>query len=136
MWTSWLKVAMACAAVAMVVAPASESQAADPGKPVAGRQVRFPKGYWSALPQIGPDGKVRQCVLVARRSRAGGGGTTDTALSLEISRGAGLAISILDDEVPPEQVLDDQAEIVLGGRSFPAVGFRVGSTRLSKRPPH
>ena len=45
--------------------------AAPAEKPVAGQQVRFPKGYWSALPQVGPDGKVRQCVLVALRQRAG-----------------------------------------------------------------
>jgi hypothetical protein len=46
--------------------------AAPAGKPVAGQQVRFSKGTWSALPQVGLDGKVRQCVLVALRQRTGG----------------------------------------------------------------
>src|SRR5262249_30796166 len=134
MWTTanWFKVVMACAAVATMAATATRSQAGDP---VAGKQVRFPNGYWSALPQIGPDGRVRQCVLVAMRSRAGCGGAIGTNLSLTIGRGAGLAISILDDELPPEQVLDDQAEIVLdGSRSFPAVGFTVGSNSLAMHP--
>lgn len=68
---NWFKAVMACAAVAVVAATASQSRAADPGKPIANKQVRFPKAYWSALPQVGPDGKVRQCLLVAKRSRAG-----------------------------------------------------------------
>ena len=45
--------------------------AAPVGKPVAGQQVRFPNGTWSGLPQVGPDGKVRQCVMVALRQRIG-----------------------------------------------------------------
>jgi tetratricopeptide (TPR) repeat protein len=132
---SCFKLMIACAAVVMVAAAATESRAADPVKPVAGKQVRFPEGYWSALPQIGPEGKVRQCVLVARRSRSGRGGAIGTDLSLTIGRGAGLAISILDREVPSEQVLDDQAEILLdGSRSFPAAGFTAGSTSFSMHP--
>jgi hypothetical protein len=57
-------------AVALAVAAASSVAVAAPvEKPVAGQQVRFPKGYWSGLPQVGPDGKVRQCVLVALRQQ-------------------------------------------------------------------
>src|SRR5262245_40252808 len=137
MWTTakWFRAVTACAAVAVVAATASESRAADPAKPVAGKQVRFPKGHWSALPQVGPDGKVRQCVLVARRSRAGRGGAISTNLSVTIGRGAGLAIAIIDGEVPPGQVLDDQAEILLDdGPSFPAVGFTVGPNGLAMHP--
>jgi tetratricopeptide (TPR) repeat protein len=137
MWTAGgcFKVVIACAAVAMVTATARESHAANPGKPVAGKQVRFPEGHWSAMPQIGPGGKVRQCVLVAGRSRHGRGGAIDTALSVTIGRGAGLAISILDGEVPSEQVLDDQAEIVLdGSHSFPAAGFTVDPNSFSMHP--
>jgi hypothetical protein len=96
-------------------------------KPVAGQQVRFPRGTWSALPQLGPDGKVRQCVLVSLRQRAGRDGPIDTRFALNISRGAGLAIGIHDDGLPTEDVLDDQAEVTIDGRSFPAVGFPVGT---------
>jgi hypothetical protein len=32
-----------------------------------------------------------------------------------------------DDALPTEQVLDDQAEILIDGRSFPAIGFSVGT---------
>jgi lipoprotein NlpI len=131
----WSKLAMACGAVVMLAATETTSQAADPGKPVAGKQVRFPTGYWSALPQVGPDGRVRQCVLIAMRSRAGRGGAIATKLSLTIGRGAGLAIAIRDGEVPSEQVLDDQAEILLdGGPSFPTVGFTVGTDSLAVHP--
>jgi lipoprotein NlpI len=137
MWTTenWFKAMMACAAVVMVAATATESRAADPGKPVAGKQVRFPNGYWSGLPQVGSEGKVRQCNLVAKRSRAARGGAIDFVLSVTIGRGVGLAISIFDRDVPPEQVVDDQAEILLdGSRSFPAVGFMVGPNSLAMRP--
>src|SRR5262249_36277972 len=104
-------------------------------KPVAGKQVRFPHGYWSGAPQIGPDGKVSQCVLVARRSRVGRSGAIDTDLGVTIGRDAGLAFSIRDRAVPPEQVVDDQAEILLdGSRSFPAVGFTVGPNSLAMHP--
>jgi hypothetical protein len=46
MWGTgnWFKVVMACAAIAAVDVNVSESQAADPGKPVVGKQVRFLKG--------------------------------------------------------------------------------------------
>jgi len=101
--------------------------AATADNPVAGRQVRFPQGVWSALPQLSPDGKVRQCVLVAPRQRNKPGGKVDTAFVLNISRGSGLSITMMDDGLPSERVLDDQAEIVLDGRSFPAVAFPVGN---------
>jgi hypothetical protein len=95
--------------------------------PVAGQQMRFAKGFWSALPQVGPDGKVRQCVLVALRQRAGKDGPVDTRFAINISRGAGLVVTMHDDGLPAEQVLDDQAELVIGDRTFPAVGFPVGT---------
>ena len=115
-------------AVALAVAAASSVAVAAPvEKPVAGQQVRFPKGYWSGLPQVGPDGKVRQCVLVALRQRSGSNGALDTRFALNIGRGAGLAFTIHDDGLPTEQVLDDQAEVLLDDRAFPAVGFPVGT---------
>ncbi len=112
----------------LLAATASSLVGAAPAeKPVAGQQVRFPQGYWSALPQLGPDGKVRQCVLVALRQRAGKDGAVDTRFGLNISRGSGLVFTIGDDGLPGEQVLDDQAEILIDGRAFPAVGFSVGN---------
>ncbi len=115
-------------ALASVIAAAASSVCAAPvEKPVAGQQVRFPNGYWSALPQVGPDGKARQCVLVALRQRAGNDGPVDTRFALNISRGAGLVFTIQDDGLPTEQVLDDQAEVMIGGRAFSAVGFPIGT---------
>lgn len=117
------------AALAVIVAAnlALPALAATADNPVAGKQVRFPQGVWSALPQVGPDGKVRQCVLIAPRQRSKAGGKIDTAFALNISRGSGLSIMLMDDGMPSERVLDDQAEIVIDGRSFPAVGFPVGN---------
>src|ERR1700760_3126620 len=100
------------------------------GKSAAGQQVRFPNGTWSALPQAGPDGKVRQCVLVALRQRTGSNGPVDTRFSINISRGTGLAIMIQDDGLPSEQVLDDQAELAIGDRVFPAVYFPIGNAQV------
>ena len=59
-------------ALALLMAATAPSfvRAAPVENPVAGQQVRFAKGFWSALPQVGPNGKVRQCVLVALRQRA------------------------------------------------------------------
>ena len=116
-------------ALALLVAATipSLAWAAPVEKPVAGQQVRFAKGFWSALPQVGPDGKVRQCVLVALRQRAGKDGPVDTRFAINISRGAGLVVTIHDDGLPAEQVLDDQAELLIGDRTFPAVGFPVGT---------
>lgn len=117
------------AALAVIVAAnlALPAPAATADNPVAGRQVRFPQGVWSALPQVGPDGKVRQCVLVAPRQRNKAGGKVDTVFVLNISHGSGLSITLMDDAMPSERVLDDQAEIVIDGRSFPAVAFPVGN---------
>ena len=61
-------------------------------------------------------------------------GTIDTALSVIIGRGTGLAFSLGDDKIPPDAVLDDQAEIILGGHTFPAVAFTVGSETLALHP--
>lgn len=123
-----LRKQFAGAMVAMIAAAASSAAAAAPvEKPIAGKQVHFPNGVWSGLPQIGPNGKVRQCVMVAFRQRAGKDGPIETRVAVDISAGAGLVVTIQDDGLPTEQVLDDQAEILIDGRSFPAVGFPVGT---------
>jgi hypothetical protein len=118
----------------IAAAASSVASAAPAEKPVAGKQVRFASGYWSALPQVGADGKVRQCVLVAQRQRSGKDGPVDTRFSLNISRGSGLTFVIQDDGLPMEEVLDDQAEILLDGRSFPAVGFPVAKVAFTFHP--
>ncbi|WFU21519.1 hypothetical protein QA649_25820 [Bradyrhizobium sp. CB1717] len=115
------------AALAVIVAANLTPPAWAADNPIAGRQVRFPQGVWSALPQVGPDGKVRQCVLVAPRQRNKAGGKVDTTFVLNISRGSGLSITLMDDAMPSERVLDDQAEIVIDGRNFPSVAFPVGN---------
>ncbi|MBR0715965.1 hypothetical protein [Bradyrhizobium liaoningense] len=117
--------------LAAAVPPVALAGPAD--KPVAGQQVRFPQGAWSALPQTGPDGQVRQCVLVALRPRANGSGKVETRFALNISRGSGLVFTMMDDRLPSEQVLDDQGEVIIDGRTFPAVGFTVG-TALALHP--
>ena len=126
------------AAVCLLAAAAGTSQAANnpakPEAPVAGKTVHFPDGTWSGLPETGPDKKVRQCVVVAKRPRAAADGTIDTALSVIIGRGTGLAFSLGDDKIPPDAILDDQAEIILGGHTFPAVAFTVGSETLALHP--
>src|SRR5262249_11806580 len=99
--------------------------------PFAGEQVRFPKGSWAALPQVGPDGKVRRCVLVAPRQRMGKDGPINTRFALNIDRGAVLVVSIGDDSIRTESVLDDQPEILVGGTSFPAVGSPIGNSFVS-----
>src|ERR1700757_5161818 len=109
------------AIVAMAASTAAIALPAE--KPVAGKQVHFPNGVWSGLPQVGPNGKVRQCVMVAMRQRAGKDGPVETRFAVDISAGAGLVVTIQDDGLPTEQVLDDQAEIRIDGRSFAAVGF-------------
>ncbi len=118
--------ATALAALPLAVSLAGIAQAAPADKPVAGKQVRFEHGYWSGLPQLGPDGKVRQCVMVALRQRRSGDRAVDTRFAVNVSRGAGLVFTVNDDGLPREHVLDDQAEIVIDGRSFPAVGFNIG----------
>ena len=97
-------------------------------KPVAGKQVHFPDGTWSGLPQTGPNGKVRQCVMIAERPRTGSDGKIDTAFSVDISAGAGLAFGVSDDKLPAEPVMDDEAEVILDGKSFPAVAFTIAGT--------
>ncbi len=119
---------IAAALTALITATPALAAPAD--KPVAGQQARFPQGYWSGLPQAGPDGKVRQCVLVALRQRAGNKGPVDTRFSINISRGTGLAIMIQDDGLPSEQVLDDQAELTIEDRTFPAVYFPIGNAQI------
>src|SRR3984885_3104737 len=98
-------------------------------KPVAGKVVHFPDGTWSGLPQTGPNGKVRQCVMIAVRPRAAGtDGRIDTDFSVDISAGAGLAFGVSDDKLPAEPILDDEAEVILDGKSFPAVAFTIAGT--------
>jgi hypothetical protein len=109
-------------------------RAAAPEKPVPGKTVHFPDGYWSGLPETGPDKKVRQCVLVAKRTRGTAGDGADTRLSLTIGRGSGLALAIGDDKLPPDSIVDDQAEIVIGDRAFPATAFAVRSDTLAFHP--
>jgi hypothetical protein len=101
------------------------AEAAAPAKPVIGQQERWPEGLWSAVPQAGPDGKVKQCTLVSMRERAGPNGAIDTRFALVIGRGAGFVITLGDAQLPREDVLDDRAEIIIDGRPFPAVGFPV-----------
>ena len=115
-------------------AGAGSAEAAAPERPVAGKTVHFPDGTWSGLPETGPDKKVRQCVLVAKRARGAAGEGIDTALSLTIGRGSGLAIAIGDDKLPSEAILDDQAEIVVGDHAFPATAFTVRSGTLAFHP--
>ena len=135
---SWVMTGLLGAALLSVAAPAGAQKAPAPAeKPTANKQVRFPVGTWAAVPQVGPNGKVRQCVMVSFRTRQGAGGDgIETRFSINISTGAGLAIAILDDKLPSsEDVLDDQAEVVVGDRSFPAVAFTVAnSNSLASHP--
>ncbi len=121
-------------AISFAAAVAAESKAAAAEKIVPDKTVRFPNGDWDALAATGPDKKVRQCVLTAKRPRAGGGGAIDTALSVIISRGSGLAFAVNDNKMPPERILDDQAEAVLDDHTFPAVAFTVGANTLAFHP--
>jgi hypothetical protein len=122
-------------AAGMVLAAfGAEAPKSEMPKPVSGQQVHFPDGTWSGVPQPGPDGKVRQCVMIAPRPRAGSGGQIDTAFGLIISAGSGLTLSVTDDKVPPETILDDEGEIVLDGKSFPAVAFTLGGNSVAFHP--
>jgi hypothetical protein len=98
---------MVCAAMVAVGATISTSHAAEPEKPVAGKQVRFESGYGNAVPQADADGRVRQCMLVTKRTRAGAAGAVDTRFSMIISRGAGFAFGLGDSDVMLEQILGD-----------------------------
>jgi hypothetical protein len=122
---------MALAVAACVLAGAAPARA-DALTPEANKPVHFPDGTWAAVPQTGPDGKVRQCVLVAFRDRKGEGGPIQTRFSLTIGRGAGFAINLTDDALPTEQVLDDQAELRIDGKSFPSVAFTLGPMAQAK----
>jgi hypothetical protein len=86
------------------------------------------------VPQV-REGKVSQCVLVALRPRAGANGPIDTRLSLNISRGAGFAFGIHDDDLATENILDDEAEVVLdNGRVMLAVEFNVTANVFALHP--
>jgi len=126
------KLALA-AGLGLFTAEASVHAAPAP-RPAAGKEERFPDGLWSGLPQTGPDGKVQQCVLVAKRERAGKDGPIDTQFAIIVSRATGLAINIGDDRLPGEDVLDDQAEIVIDGRKFAAVGFPLAGSTFAMHP--
>lgn len=126
-----LKAAIACAATWLAIAGAMPARA-DGVRPEADKAVHFPDGSWAAIPQAGPDGKVRQCLLVAFRDRKTDHGQLQTRFSLLIGRGAGFAISVTDDELPSEQILDDQAEIWIDNKAFPADAFSMGPGSQAK----
>jgi hypothetical protein len=119
------KAVMACAAAWLFGAAALPARA-EALTPEANKSVHFPEGTWAAVPQVGPDGKVRQCVLVAFRNRKGDQGPIETRFSLTIGRGAGFAINLTDDSLPSEQLFDDEAEILIDGKSFPSLAFTLG----------
>ncbi len=122
-------------AAILSVALNSAARADEPPRSVPGKQVHFPQGVWSAVPQLGPNNKVRQCVLVAMRSRATPAGEADTRLSIDISTGSGMVFALLDDGLPPNAILDDQGEVIIDGHTFPAVAFTVaGSNSIALHP--
>src|SRR5215475_15740397 len=92
------------AAAACLIATSAPALAAPEAKPVAGQQVRFPQGIWAGVPQAGPDGKVRQCVLVAPRQRAGKDSPVNTRFAINISRGSGFVFMIQDAGLAMEPV--------------------------------
>jgi hypothetical protein len=108
--------------------------AAAPEKPVAGKSVHFAAGSWSGVAEIGGDKKVRQCVLAAKRARGAAGEEIDTVFTLIIGRGSGFAVAISDDKLPAERILDDQAELTVGDRAFPATAFTVRADTLAIHP--
>ncbi len=128
----YLRTVIGGAVLVLMMAVHAAPAHADALAPEADKPVHFPEGTWAAVPQAGPDGKVRQCVLVAFRDRKGEGGPIETRFSLTIGRGAGFAINLTDDALPAEQVLDDQAELLIDGRSFPAVAFTLGPMAQAK----
>jgi len=129
----WFRIVVIGAVLGLVVG-AGNLAAAALEKPVPGKTVHFADGFWSGLPETGPDKKVRQCVLAAKRARGAAGDGIDTALSLTIGRGSGLAIAIGDDKLASERVLDDQAEVMVGDQTFPATAFTVRSDTLAFHP--
>ncbi len=50
-------------------------------------------------------------------------------LEIIIGRGAGLAFGLRDDELPSDAILDDQAEVIVDGHSFPAVAFTIANAK-------
>lgn len=124
------------AAIGIVVGSAGAAHAANPppDKIVPDKTVQFGNSDWTALPEVGPDKKVRQCALTAKRPRAGTDGNIDTALSLIVSRGAGLALAVTDSKIPPDKILDDQAEIVLDDKTYLADAFTVGANTIAFHP--
>jgi hypothetical protein len=120
------------AACLLVATTLAEPARADGLKPEADKAVHFADGTWAAVPQAGPDGKVRQCLLVAFRDRTTNHGPLQTRFSFIIGRGAGFAISVTDDELPSEQILDDQAEIWIDDKTFPANAFSMGPGSSAK----
>src|SRR5215468_3680644 len=122
----YLRRVTAAAACLFIALAGLASAHADALTPEANKSVHFPEGTWAAVPQVGPDGAVRQCVVVAFRNRKGEHGRLETRFSLTIGRGAGFAINLTDDSLPSEQILDDQAEILIDGKAFPAVAFTLG----------
>jgi hypothetical protein len=133
-WLRTLQIAAVLGSVVGVLSLGGDSKAAVPEKPVAGKTVHFPDGSWSGLPETGPDKKVRQCVLVAKRARGAAGEGIDTALSLIIGHGSGLAFAISDDKLPAERILDDQAEVVVGDHAFAATAFTARENTLAVHP--
>ena len=124
----------ASAAVALLIATALPALAAAPeAKPVAGQQVRFPQGIWSGVPQAGPDGKVAMRAGGAAPAH-GQNGPVNTHFAINISHGTGFVFMIQDEGLAIERVLDDQAEIVLGERSFPAVTFQIAGDAFIFHP--
>jgi hypothetical protein len=128
----WLGALMIGAVLGSLMGGAVAASA--PEKPVAGKSVHFADGSWTGLAETGPDKKVRQCVLAAKRARGPAGAGIDTVLTLTIGRGSGLAIAVSDDKLPSEQILDDQAEFMVGDRAFPATAFTVRSDTLAVHP--
>jgi hypothetical protein len=108
---------------------AGGAAAAAPEKPAVGKTVHFDS--WTGLPEAGPDKKIQQCELAAKRSRSEG---IDTVLTLTIGRGSGLAFAVSDDKLSSEHILDDQAELTVGDRAFPATAFTVRSDTLAFHP--
>src|SRR5260221_12461650 len=90
--------------LAALLAASSLASAAPAEKPVAGKVVHFPQGVWSALPQLGPDGKVRQCVLGAARDRVTKDGPVTKGFSFKSTRGSGVTPGLQDRRVPTQRV--------------------------------
>ena len=73
-------------------------------------------------------------MLAAKRARGAAGEEIDTVFTLIIGRGSGFAVAISDDKLPAERILDDQAELTVGDRAFPATAFTVRADTLAIHP--